>query len=361
MNLRIANKVNTLAVSIYKTLGTVLLSLILVGLVSYLGLQTFFFVSHGWLTPTVVSPTDPEILQLNAQLAQQAAARDKLLADKRDLEARLEQAERVLGSEEDFQERFRVALGSERKARARSLRRLAALRREYQQAAGEIAESNRAYAGMERTRTEALYNAKLMEREQRLTANHQLAQLAQTNLSLAEGSTELQTKLEAVKRELAGFDASMAGKAEGLTAEVLLLEREYTRSVLEAARAKSEREHLKDSLRALNEAVGRYDALLATIRSSPWLEAFEKGLAVGFVPYDNLENAPAGTPLYQCALRLLWCREVGVVGHPLQGEVTVKHPVRQTLLRGVMVELQLQDERWAHEELLHLGRPPLLL
>jgi hypothetical protein len=361
MNQRIVNKVNTLAVNIYKALGTVLLSIILVGLVSYLGVQTFFFVGHAWLTPTVVSPTDPEILQLNAQLAQQAAARDKLLADKRDLEGRLEQAERLLGSEQDFQERFRVALGSEREARVRSLRRLAALRREYQEAAGEIAESNRAYAGMARTRTETLYNARMLEREERLTANHQLAQMAQTNLSLAEGSAELQTKLEALKRELSGLDASLAGKAEGLTTEVLLLEREYTRSVLEVARAKSEQAHLKDSLRSLDEAVGRYDALLATIRSSPWLEAIEKGLTVGFVPYENLENAPAGTPLYRCALKLLWCREVGVVGHPLQGEVTVKHPVRQSMLRGVMVELQLQDERWAREELLHLGRPPLFL
>ncbi|HEX8823057.1 MAG TPA: hypothetical protein VF794_24225 [Archangium sp.] len=361
MNQRIANKVNTLAVNLYKVLGTVLLTIILVGLVSYLGVQGFFFVSRGWLTPTVVSPTDPEILQLNAQLAQQAAARDKVLADKRELEARLEQAERLLGAEKDFQQRFQVALGSERAARAKSLRRLAALRQEYLQAAGEITESNRAYAGMARTRTEALYEARLLEREERLTENHQLAQMAQSNLSLAEGEAELQTKLEAVKRELGGFDASLAGKSEGLTTEVLLLEREYTRSVLEVTRAESERKHLKESLRSMDGAVARYDALLASIRSSPWLKAIERGLTVAFVPYENLENARQGTPLYRCALRLLWCQEVGVVGQTLTGEVTVKHPVRQTMLRGVMVEVELQDERWSHEELLHLGRAPLLL
>ncbi|MGZ3458279.1 MAG: hypothetical protein ACXU86_07180, partial [Archangium sp.] len=297
----------------------------------------------------------------NAQLAQQAAARDKLLADKRDLEARLEQAERLLGAEKEFQERFRVALASERDARQKALHRLAALRREYGQAAGEIAESNRAYAGMARTRTEALYNARLLEREERLTTNHQLAQMTQSNLSLAEGSAELQTKLEARERELAGFNASLGGKAEGMTAEVLLLEREYTRSVLEVVRAESERQHLKESLESMDEAVARYDALLTSIRSSPWLEAINRGLTVGFVPYENLENAGPGTPLYRCALRLLWCQEVGRVGHPLRGEVTYKHPVRQTLLRGVMVELELRDEHWAHEELLHLGRPPLLL
>ena len=122
MNQRIVNKFNTVAVNAYKALGSVLLALILGGLVSYLGVQVFFFVNHSWLTPTVVSPTDPEILQLNAQLAQQAASRDKLLAERRELEARMEQAERLLGSEKDFQERFRVALGSERTARAKAAR-----------------------------------------------------------------------------------------------------------------------------------------------------------------------------------------------------------------------------------------------
>ena len=361
MNQAIANKLNSLAVSAYKLLGLLLLTVILVGFISYLSVQGFFFVSRGWVAPTVVSPTDPEILQLNAQLAQQAAARDKLLVDRRDLEARLEQAERLLGAEQDFQARFRLALGGERTARAGALKRLATLRREYQQAAGEIAESNRAYAGMARTRTEALYNAKLLEREERLTANHQLAQMAQSNLSLAQGTAELQTQLERLERELAGFDASLAGKAEGLTAEVLLLEREYTRSVLEVARAESERKHLKEGLAGLDAAVARYDALLTSIRGSPWLEAIERGLTVGFVPYENLENAKPGTSLHRCALTLLWCREVGKVGQPLQGEVSVKHPVRQSLMRGVMVQLELRDAGAAHEELLHFGRPPLLL
>lgn len=361
MNQRIVDKLNTVAVNAYKALGTVLLALILAGLVSYLGVQIFFFVNHSWLAPTVVSPTDPEILQLNTQLAQQAASRDRLLAEQRELEARREQAGLLLGAEKDFQERFRVALGSERTARAKSLRRLAALRREYQEASREISESNRAYAGMARTRTEALYNARMLEREERLTANHQLAQMAQSNLSLAQGSAELQTKLEALKRELDGLDASLGGRSEGLTTEVLLLEREYTRSVLEVARVESERHHLEASLASLDEAVARYEALLVSIRSSPWLEAIERGLMVGFVPYENLENAGPGTPLYRCALKLVWCREVGVVGQVLQGEVSVKHPVRQALLRGVMVELKLRDERWARDALLLLGRPPLLL
>ncbi|WP_434390509.1 hypothetical protein [Melittangium boletus] len=361
MNQRIANQLNTFIVNIYKAMGTVLLALILLGLVSYLAVQCFFFVSHSWLAPTVVSSTDTQILQLNAQLAQQEAAREKLLTERREVQTRLEQADRLLQAEKDFQERFRATLGSERRARSNALRQLASLRGIYKKTAREISETNLAYSDMARGRTESLYNARMVESEERLNATHQLAQMAQSNLSLTQGVAELHNKFEQLQRELKGFDASLGGKSDGLTAEVLLMEREYTRSVLEVKHAESERLHLKASVRSLDEAVARYDTLLASIRGSPWLEAIERGLTVGFVPYENLENAAAGTAIYRCEFKLLWCEQVGQVGHALRGEVSIKHPVRQTVMRGVMVELELSDEGWAREELLHLGRAPLML
>ena len=361
MNQRIANRFNTLAVNLYKALGSALLTLILFGLFSYLGVQVFFFLNRSWVTPTVVAPTDPQILQLNAQLAQQAAARDKLRVDRKELETRLEQAERLVSSEHDFQERFRQALESESRARQERLTQLTALREEYQRTARQISRSNRAYAAMARTRVDALYDMRMVELEERLTADHQLAQMAQSDLSLAQGSADLRTRQDGLRRELDSFNALLQGRGEGLTTEMLRLGREYTHSSLELARAESERTHLQQSLGALDEAVGRYDGLLGSIQRSPWMEAIQRGLTVGFVPYENLENAAAGTPLYRCALTLVWCREVGRVGRVLEGEVTLKHPVRQTMMRGVMVELELGEERWAREQLLHLGRPPLML
>lgn len=364
MNQRIANRVNSAATNAYKALGTVLLVLILLGFITYLGTQGFFLVNRSWVAPTVISPTDPEILQLNAQIAQQAAARDKVLAERRDAQARLEDAERTLAAEKDFQERFQAALHSERAWRAQALRRLTTLREEYQQARQEIEESNRAYSGLARVRTEELYGARMLDQEAHLTTNHQLAQMAQSNLTLAEHAAELETRLEGLRRELHSFDAARegrSGKAGRVTSDVLLLEREYTRSVLAQAHAESARAALQADLRALDEAVARYEKLLATIRGSPYLRAFEGNLTVAFVPYDNLEKARPGTALYACAAKLVWCRQVGMVGEVLEGEVQVKHPIRQHFLRGVMVELQLQEGPSAREELLHLGRPPLLL
>jgi biopolymer transport protein ExbB/TolQ len=364
MNQQVATRVNTIAVNAYKVLGTVLLFLILLGFITYLSLQGFFLLSRGWVAPTVISPTDPQILQLSAQIAQHATARDKLLAERRELRIRLADAERILTVEQDFQERFQLALRGERASRERLLRRLSSLRSEYQRTRQEIEESNRAFSGLARVRTEALYGARLLDQEAHLTTNHQLAQMAQSNLTLAERAVELETRREALKRELqslAALRGGRGGKAGRMTPELLLLEREYTRSVLEHARTEATRGALQADLQALDEAAARYEKLLATIQGSPYLRAFQGNLTVAFVPYENVESARPGTALYACAAKLVWCRQVGVVGEVLEGEVSVKHPIRQHFLRGVMVELQLQDGPSAREELLHLGRPPLLL
>jgi hypothetical protein len=360
MNQQLVNKVNSVAVNAYKAVGTVLLFLILLGFSSYLSLQAFFLISRSWATPNVISPTDPEVLQLNAQIAQQALARDKVLADRRDVQVRLLDTERTLAAEKDFQARFLAAMSGERLSREKTLRRLASLGREFEAARHEVEQANHAFAGLQHVRTEALYGARLLEQEEHLTLNHQLAQMAQTNLGLAENSVELAARQDELRRQIRGFDAARA-KGGRLTTEVLLLEREYHRSVLDQARAEATHEALQEDLRSLDKAAERYEQLLATIRGSPYLHAFESNLTVAFVPYENLENARPGTPLYACAAKLLWCHQVGVVGEALEGEVSVKHPIRQHFLRGVMVVLQLQDGASAHEALLHLGRPPILL
>lgn len=366
MNQRVANKINSIVVSAYKFMGSVLLALIMLGLISFLTVQGFFMVSRSWVTPTVVSPTDPQILTLNTQVAAQTSARDHVLAERREVENRLADAERIIAAERAFQQRFLVALRGEKASKDKVSRRLQELRREYAAAREEILQSNRAFSGLTRVRTDALYGARLLAQEEKLTINHHLAQLAQSNLSLAQTSVDLETRLESLQREIAGLSAVQNGLGkdktpDGMTADVLLLEREYTHSVLEQARAEATRQSLEQDLAALDDVARRYETLIASLRASPYLRAIEKDLTVAFVPYENLKNAEHGTPLYACAAKLFWCREVGVIGRTLEGEVSLKHPIRQYMLRGVMVEIQLTDEPAAREDLLHLSGPPMLL
>ncbi len=356
--------VNSLVVFVYKLLGFVILFFILGGLVAYLAAQGFFLVNESWVTPTIVSASDERVLKLNAELAERLAERDRLLADKAELAARIADADRVAAAERTFQERFRSALLADRAARAQELARLSALRKEYDAAGAEIAQSNQAYAGLSRVRAEALQAAALIDREDFLTQNHQLAQLANSNLGLADRQVELEGRLTELARHLGALDASVSriggGSKKGpLSAEVLLLEQHYARSSVEAARAEQSREAMAEGLKLLEDAIARYDGLLAAIDASPYLAAMHGDLAIAFVPYANLDSVSPGVSLYGCDVGVFWCHRVGRVNRYLDGEVTLRHPARNQVLRGRMAVLDLSDQRWVQKDLLHAGRAPL--
>jgi hypothetical protein len=368
MQQKVVNRFNTFIVAVYKAAGSLALAVILAGLASYLAVQGFFVVGHSWLAPTILSPTDERILTLNAKHMQQRVERDRLAAERRELEGKLAEAERVIATQRIFQERFAEAVRDERKARGRELQRLALLKGAYQTAEEEIVASNRAFSGLARVRADAMKDASLLTREGYLTQNYQLAQIASANLGFNESQSTLTTRMEALSREVDSLAlvAAATGGAGGrggpvrLTTGVLMLEQERLKSELEVARAEQVRDATLASLASLDDAIKKYDTLLGAIEGSPYLRAIARNVTVAFVPYENLANAPEGTPLYGCSLGLLWCRQVGAVRDVLEGEVVLKHPVRHEMLRGVMVEVELQEPEWAREDLLHANRPPLL-
>ena len=77
------------------------------------------------------------------------------------------------------------------------------------------------------------------------------------------------------------------------------------------------------------------------------------------MPYGNLDNAKPGTPLYACKLAMVWCHEVGTVVEVLPGEIPFKHPQRNTMLRGQMIELRLDDAGAGQSDVLFAGGRPL--
>jgi len=60
-------------------------------------------------------------------------------------------------------------------------------------------------------------------------------------------------------------------------------------------------------------------------------------------PYENLDGVTNGTALYGCRLAMVGCHQVGTVIEVLPGEVTFKHPHRDSDVRGQMVELRMTD------------------
>ena len=111
---------------------------------------------------------------------------------------------------------------------------------------------------------------------------------------------------------------------------------------------------------ALQAGLARQDQLIAGLQRSPYLRALTGGATIAFVPYGN-DGATAGTPVFACRLGMVLCREVGRVIGPLPGEATVKHPRRDRMVRGRMVELALDagERAAAAQDVLFLGGKPL--
>jgi hypothetical protein len=366
---------NKLVVSAYKGLGFTILFVILVGLVSYLGTSAFFFVSKGWLCPSIVSPTDPHVIQLSSELSQQLSARDKLVAEKLDLAVKLRDAERTVAAEETFQRGFKDALGSEYKARFDEAARLRELSEKSDQSKDEVARSSAAFAGMSRERLKELYEAHLIDQDAYVKGAHELSQLAVSSLGLAQKDAEISGRLATLNREMQALGATgaslvprtnddgvaMARPRVPLTYDVLRIQHEYDRSVLELERARDVRDGLTEGIKAIEQIVARYDRLIKGLKESGYLKAWEHGISVAFVPYDNLANVTKSEELYGCKLGLAWCHKVGRVVGALEGEVTGKHPMRNTELRGVMVEIQLDENAYAEKPVLYVGRPLFVL
>jgi hypothetical protein len=358
---RIAARLNIVAVNAYKVVGVVVLGAILAGLLSYLTLQGFFVFSRRWIAPTILSPTDERVLRLSVQLAEQTAARDRLVAEKRDLQARLDDVERGLAQQRTFQQQFRNALQAERAVRSHELSLWLALRAKYVTTQDDVVTANHAYAGLARTREDSLFATHLVDRERYLTTNHQLAEMSASELSLAEKGIDIESRIARLQRDLRSisFMGSGAKGDAALSIDLLKLEQDYVHSVSDVAKASAQRDNLLEQIRMTTSSLERFDRLVSSLRNSPYLRAIEDHVTIAFVPYENLEHTFEGTPLYRCVLELIACKRVGVTGQLLDGEVTEQHPIRNNVLRGAMVEIRLEDGAGAREKLLHVGHPPL--
>jgi hypothetical protein len=362
---RLQASLNKLVVSAYKMAGFAVLSVILFGLVSYLALNAYYFVSSSWIVPTVLSPSDERVLQLDTLAGQQEAAKGALVAKKLELASQLKAAQRTVDTELAFQQAFRVAVAVDLSDRKTELGRLKSLASSYVASKGAIHESNEAYAGISRSSLDEQYRAHVIDLEQKLAGNYQIAQIAGSNLGLDVKGVEIDTRVAQLSREVASLetagDAAGAGMrpAEPLTYDILRIEREYDQSVLLWAKARDDAEALQKSIDTLDEMIARHDRLLDTIAKSPYVMAANKNLTMAIVPYENRKNAGVGTPVYGCRLGLVGCSNVGQVAEVLDGEVLTKHPLHNKDLRGIMVRLELRDAQWIEQPVLHVGGRPL--
>ena len=337
-------------VNAYRLLGFVILSIIVFVLVGYLTTTAFFYVSDSWIVPMAISPTDEKVVSLQSQLAERQTNRDRTAAE-------LDNAERAIKVQQEFQAEFAKAIKSDLDGRKAALARMYELANQAATTRAQIKRSNSAYASAAQKRMAAEWRAGLIDRNSMLNGKFQIAQISGSNLNLAERQAEYETRAADLDAQTRSLEALLANtSADGaISYDVLKIKQEYEASRLETQRAIHNRDMLKSALE-------REEKLVASLKNASYLKALADQAAVAFVPYANLDNVKAGEPIYGCWATMVFCKRVGTVLEVLPGEVQFKHPNRDKQMRGQMIELKLEEgSAAATDDVLFVGGRPLLI
>ncbi len=366
---KLKNAFNKTAVSAYKLLGFVVLTTIMFGISFYLLSSVFYLFDRDWVVPVILSPSSDKVLQMNSLLVRQNYQREQLQAEKLGMQAQLEQIDRTIAVQQEMLGLYQASIEAEVRARRAERDALRSLYGEYLEAKPAVEETSAAMAAMTERNIESELEAGLISEESYLRGKSLASSSMAGWVRYAQKEVELQTRIAELDREVAALDALLAemdgagsiGDDTALSVHALSLMGDYNKTRLEVANLEAQRRPIERQIAAIDNSTEDYDHILATIERSPYYQALDEEVTVAFVPYDNLHGMEVGDPVYGCALELLWCKQVGTVSEILDSEIQIKHPVFKTDMRGLMLEIDLDDERWGEEKALHVNSKPLFI
>lgn len=340
-------RTSKLVVAAYRVLGFAILTLIVALLVGYIVESIFYFVNDSWVQPIVVSKGDEKIVTLSAQLAEMQNQRDRIASD-------LSQAEQAIARQKEFQTQFMNTVTADLAGRRAVLSKLRGIAGQYAIAGTKVANTNATYAAAERERLQREFDAGLIDRREMLAGNFQGAQITTSTLGIAEKRVETEQHAAELAMQVRSLEAIVGeGDAAGiLSYDILKIKQEYDNSKLELNKALANREALKSSL-------ARQDEVVKNLLGSSYLRALADNATVAFVPYSNMTGVTNGVVLYGCKLGMVACHQVGRVIEVLPGEIQQKHPHRDKMVRGQLVEVSIEDGSAAQDDVLFLGGKPM--
>ena len=335
-----------LVITLYRVFAITVLYLVLGGILTYAFVMGFYAVSSSWAAPVILSAADEKSLDFRQKLVTSQQTIEDLKVDSSKLDSGI--AEMI---------KHRAAL----LALAPQLQDAIAREQTHNQATGP--------------QLAALDNQKQADN---LKTQSVLAQLREVesniNKDLAAG---LITKGDAAA-QLSALNQAHGAYTDSKIAEVLLtdsiLQKTTTGTnsldVLEKqAELRSEAAQLdiainvaQKQLHEESQQIDRLRQAIATAKQSPYYLNASGGqtLYFAFVPYDNQASAVAGAPIYDCYLNMIACRKVGTVKQTFTGEEDTTHPIFKTLIRGFLIQMNLDHPDSAKSKTVFLGRKPLL-
>ncbi len=347
----------------YKNAAFLLLAVLFLSFCFYGVLIGFFLVSSTWGAPVTLSHGHELVTKIDQQINDMKVNAN--LISQRTSEAELE-AVKAMQAQEDARLLVGYVLGTvEKEIDAKISRRNTLVKTEKRLVKLQAAfEKQLSGSGMSAGLSD-LYSKRLIDRKTfnagtlgLMDAGQKLANLesdrgnVHDEISVFDGNI---TMLKALRVQLTGAPME---SIQAASSDLMLLTKQAVdaRSALEQTRAQLKSAKARKTLLAGSKEL--LESRIAELQSSALGRAMTSRVDVIFVPYGNERNFAEGTPLYTCALTIVFCHRAGTVGINVPGESNSVHPFFGKPIRGYFVEAILNDKQAASQEIIHAERPP---
>jgi vacuolar-type H+-ATPase subunit D/Vma8 len=341
----------------YRWFAVIILTTILVCAAGYGISMLTFVVNSSWVAPVILSKSDPHVAQLAAQVFQAKQNYDQM---KGELDS-AEQAHNLLQTQKDWLTgiiaRYEHSLGDEKNANAQfngQLQTLVAERKAINARSAQLVAANRQVSdGIDQSLKAGLVTA--------VTATQARAGLVSAEQALADSKVAVATIDNQISQLTRGVQSLGGGnsspEAMQSLAQVSILKQELNETNLKLVQ-------LNADVKVKGKEATELLSMLNGLKTSPYYMAAYGDKDVrrfAFVPYDNEDAAHIGAPVYSCKAEIVLCSKVGRVKAITKDEEHAQHPLFSTQLRGVLVELDLDDAKAAKDQVLFVGHSPFYI
>lgn len=335
-----------LVITLYRVFAVTVLYIVLAGIFAYAFVMGFYAVNSSWAAPIILTASDEKSLDF----------REKLLTSQQTLEDLNVDTNKLQSGIAEMTKHRTALLALEPKLQA-------AIQRE---------QEHNKITGPELA---ALDQQKQTDNS---TTDGVLKQLALVETGIQKDlASGLITKGDAAT-QLAALNQAKGAYTDSKIAEVLLTDSVLQKTTTgtdsldvldkqaelrsEAAQLDVEINVAEKQLKEESEQIPRLQDAIETAKLSPYylISSGDERLFFAFVPYDNRASAVVGAPVYDCYLNIILCSQVGTIKQKFTEEEDATHPIYKTIVRGFLIQLNLDRAKPAKSKTLFLGRKPLL-
>ena len=335
-----------LVITLYRIFAITVLYLVLAGVLAYAWVMGFYAVSSSWAAPVILSAADEKSLDFRDKLVISQQTIEDLKVDTKKLDSGLLEMKKHRGALLELEPGLKAAIAREQTHNRTTGPELAKLD---QQKLADNAKTQKVLAQLKEV--ESNINKDLAAGL--ITQGDAATQIAALNQ--AQGAYT-DNKIAEILLTDSVLDKTTTGTA---SLDVLVKQAELRSEVAQLDIAINVAEK---QLQEENRQIDRLRQAITTAKQSPYYlnASGEQRLNFAFVPYDNQANAVVGAAVYDCYLNMIFCRRVGTVKQIFPGEEQAIHPIFKTLIRGFLIQMNLDNAESAKSRTVFLGRKPVL-